>query len=83
MKAQEYVDTYMTGINLDSEEQCIKQAKEMFARLVNKMAERKGITERLKAVNQMEWVGRMNNIRNRATEIYMANLQTYKMSLSA
>ena len=41
----------------------------MFARLVNKMAEREGITERLKAVNQMKWVRRMNSIRNRAIEI--------------
>ena len=46
-----------------------KQAEEMFARLVNQMAEREGITERLKADNQMEWVGRMNNIRSRAIEI--------------
>lgn len=33
------------------------------------MAEREGFTEQLKAENQIEWVGRMNNIRNRATEI--------------
>lgn len=33
------------------------------------MAEREGVTEKLKADNQMEWVGRMNNIRNRAAEI--------------
>ena len=33
------------------------------------MAEREGVTEKLKADNQMEWVARMNNIRNRATEI--------------
>lgn len=45
-----------------------KQAEEMFARLVNQMAEREGITERLKADNQMEWVSRMNNIRSRAIE---------------
>ena len=46
-----------------------KQAEEMFARLVNQVAEREGITEKLKADNQMEWVARMNNIRSRATEI--------------
>lgn len=33
------------------------------------MAEREGVTEQLKAENQLEWVGQMNNIRNRATEI--------------
>ncbi|MBQ8795721.1 MAG: TnpV protein [Clostridia bacterium] len=46
-----------------------KQAEDMFFRLVKQMAEREGVTEKLKADNQMEWVGRMNNIRNRATEI--------------
>ena len=46
-----------------------KQAEEMFSRLVKQMAEREGITEQLKADNQMEWVGRMNNIRSRAIEI--------------
>ena len=46
-----------------------KQAEDMFSRLVKQMAEREGVTEKLKAENQMEWVGRMNNIRNRVTEI--------------
>ena len=41
----------------------------MFFRLVEQMAEREGVTEQLKAENPMEWVGRMNNIRSRATEI--------------
>ena len=50
------------------------QAEEMFSRLVKQMAEREGVTEQLKAENQMEWVGRMNNIRNRATEIVNADL---------
>ena len=45
-----------------------KQAEEMFSRLVRQMAEREGVTEQLKADNQMEWVGRMNNIRSRAIE---------------
>ncbi len=45
-----------------------KQAEDMFFRLVKQMAEREGITEKLKADNQMEWVGRINNIRSRATE---------------
>ena len=46
-----------------------KQAEDMFFRLVKQIAEREGVTEQLKADNQMEWVARMNNIRNRATEI--------------
>lgn len=46
-----------------------KQAEDMFFRLVKQMAEREGVTEHLKAKNQMEWVARMNNIRSRATEI--------------
>ena len=45
-----------------------KQADDMFFRLVKQMAEREGVTETLKAENQMEWVGRMNNIRSRAKE---------------
>lgn len=41
----------------------------MFSRLVKQMAEREGVTEQLKADNQMEWVAQMNNIRSRAAEI--------------
>ncbi len=51
-----------------------KQAKDMFFRVVKQLAEKEGVTEKLKAENQMEWVGRMNNIRNRATEIVNAEL---------
>ena len=46
-----------------------KQAEDMFSRIVKQMAEREGVTEQIKADNQMEWVARMNNIRSRATEI--------------
>ena len=46
-----------------------KQAENMLFRLVKQMAEREGVSEKLKADNQMEWVARMNNIRSRATEI--------------
>ena len=45
-----------------------KQAEDMFFRLIKQMAEREGVTEKLKADNQMDWIARMNNIRNRATE---------------
>ena len=51
-----------------------KQAEDMFLRLVKQMAEREGVSEQLKAENQMKWVGRMNNIRNRAMEIVNAEL---------
>ena len=51
-----------------------EQAEDMFFRLVKQLAEKEGVTEQLKAENQMLWVKRMNNIRNRATEIVNAEL---------
>lgn len=51
-----------------------KQAEDMFSRLVKQIAEREGVTERLKAENQMEWVRQMNNLRSRASEIINSNL---------
>ena len=51
-----------------------KQAEDMFLRLVNDMAKAEGVTELLKAENQMLWVQKMNNIRNRATEIVNTEL---------
>ncbi len=51
-----------------------KQAEDMFFRVVKQLAEKEGVTEKLKAENQMEWVGRMNNIRARATEIVNTDL---------
>ena len=51
-----------------------RQAEELFSQLVEQMAEREGVTEQLKAAHQMEWVGRMNNIRDRVTEIIHAEL---------
>ena len=46
-----------------------EQAEEMFSRLVKQLAEKENVTEKIKAENQILWVQRMNNIRNRATEI--------------
>ena len=46
-----------------------KQAADMLTRLVKQMAEREGMTEQLKADNQMEWVARMNNIRSSVIEL--------------
>ena len=45
-----------------------KQAEDMLSRLVKQMAECEGVTEQLKAEHQMDWVARMNSIRNRAIE---------------
>ena len=46
-----------------------RQAEEMFGRMVKQMVEAEGVTEQLKASNQMEWVRQMNSIRNRTIEI--------------
>ena len=51
-----------------------EQADDMFFRLVKDIAKIEGITEQLKVENQMEWVGRMNNIYNRAMEIVNSEL---------
>ena len=55
-------------------EEIDRSASEMFDRLVAQIAEQEGFTEQLKAANQMEWVQRMNNIRNRVIEIVSATL---------
>lgn len=60
------LNNYLAGID--------RQAEEMFSRLIKQMAEHEGLTEQVKAENQMAWVGRMNNIRNRAVEIINTNL---------
>ena len=46
-----------------------RDAEDTFNLLIKQMAVRGGVTEQLKAVNQMDWVGKMNNIRTRASEI--------------
>ena len=51
-----------------------RQAEGLFLRLVKQMADAEGITETLKASDQMEWVRQMNSIRNRAMEIVNAEL---------
>ncbi len=51
-----------------------EQARDMFDTLVEQMKKIEDITEELKEQNQMEWVGRMNNIRERATEIVCKEL---------
>lgn len=49
-----------------------QQAQDLFLRLVKDLAEKENVTEELKAADQMLWVKKMNNIRNRATEIVNA-----------
>jgi len=51
-----------------------RQAEELFSRLVKQMAANESITEQLKADNQMEWVGRMNSIPNKAMKIVNTEL---------
>lgn len=46
-----------------------KQAQALFSRLVKEYAEKEGVNEQLKSADQMAWVRRMNNIRERATEV--------------
>lgn len=50
------------------------QAEAMFFQLVKQLAERDGVTEQLKAENQMEWVRQMNSVRNRVEEIICSKL---------
>ena len=51
-----------------------EQAEEMFSRLVKQLAEKEGLTEALKAENQMLWVQKMNNVRNTAMEVVSNDL---------
>ncbi len=61
--------TLLTGVELNSYLADIdRQAEELFLRLIKQMADAEGITETLKANDQMEWVGRMNSCRDRASE---------------
>ena len=50
------------------------QAQEMEQRLISHLAQQEGVTEQLKAENQMKWVARMNSIRNRVDEIVLNDL---------
>ena len=60
----------LNGYLADIEE----QAQERFERIVEQMAESEGITEQLKATDQVAWVGEMNNIWSRAREVVNAEL---------
>ena len=58
--------TYLADLN--------EQAEERLDLIIEQMKAAEGVTEELKAQNQLEWVGRMNNIRNRAEEIINSKL---------
>lgn len=64
-----YSGLLLSGKLNDHIEDIDRQAEEMFSHLVDSMKQTEGITEQLKATNQMAWVGDMNNIRNRADKI--------------
>ena len=55
-------------------EEIDRQAQEMEQLLISQLAQQEGITEKMKAENQTEWIARMNNIRNRAGEIVLNDL---------
>ena len=56
-----------------------KQTEEMYHRLIVEMAERQGVTERLKAEQSMEWVGMMNNIQACAREVVTSKLISHSI----
>ena len=76
---KEHKDPIYTGMLLSGKlnshlEEIDRKADEMMERLTTQMAQSEGVTESLKATDQMKWVGMMNNIRQRAEETVMAEL---------
>lgn len=69
-----YSGMLMTGTLNAHLEEIDHAAEEMTELLMTQMAEREGVTEQLKAEDQMAWVQAMNNIRSRAEEIVLAEL---------
>lgn len=69
-----YAELLTTGKLNDYLADLDEQAEAMFSRLVKQLSEKEGVTEALKAENQMLWVQRMNNLRNAATEIVSSEL---------
>ena len=63
-----YAELLTTGKLNDYLADLNEQAEAMFSRLVKQLSDKEGVTEALKAENQMLWVGRMNNIRSAAME---------------
>ena len=68
-RSARYQYLVLTGKLTEHLNQVDKEAREKVEMLVEQMAEQWGVTEKLKMQDQMEWVGKMNNIRSRAVEI--------------
>ena len=66
MRLKGTLNEYLTGID--------KDAKDMFNLIITQTAEIEGVTEQFKAVDQMEWIRRMNSIRSRAREFVLKEL---------
>ena len=73
-KVSLYAELLTTGKLNDYLADLNEQAEAMFSRLVKQLSEKEGVTEALKAENQMLWVQRMNNLRNTAAEIVSSEL---------
>ena len=69
-----YAELLTTGKPNDYLADLNEQAEAMFSRLVKQLSEKEGVTEALKADNQMLWVQRMNNIHSAAMEIVTSEL---------
>ena len=69
-----YTTMLMGGTLKDHLEEVDQSAEEMFAQLTMQLKAQEGVTEQLKAANQMEWVQRMNSIRSRVSEIVYKEL---------
>ena len=64
-----YINLLTSGKLKDYLADLNEQAEAMFSRLVKQLSEKEGVTEAIKAENQMLWVQRMNNIRSAAMEV--------------
>ena len=73
-KVSLYAELLTTGKLNDYLADLNEQAEAMFSRLVKRLFEKEGVTEAIKAENQMLWVQRMNNIRSAAMEIVSSEL---------
>ncbi|MBR4490555.1 TnpV protein [bacterium] len=69
-----YTGMLLTGTLEPHLKEIGESAQAMFDRLIEQMKKTEGVTEQLKAADQMEWVGRMNSIRSRAEEIVFSEL---------
>lgn len=69
-----YANLMTSGKLIEYLDEIEQQATAMFLRLVKELSEKENVAENLKATEQMLWVRKMNNIRNRATEMVNAEL---------